>query len=62
MSGNFTITVAPDGSTFKVDVDGVEGKSCTDLTSIFKTAGKVVEDKKKAEYYIEETQTVEMQG
>jgi hypothetical protein len=49
-----TITVKADEvkGTFKVEVDGVEGKSCTDLTSAFEDSlGNVNSVEKKREYH-----------
>ena len=51
------IVIGADGKV-NIDVAGVKGKSCTDLTkSIEKALGKVQATKKKAEFY-QQTATV----
>lgn len=45
-----TVTIAPDGTT-SIEVEGVKGKGCLELTrDIERALGKVTEDKKTSEY------------
>lgn len=61
MEGGFKITIAPDGSTFKVDVDGVIGTKCTDLTKSFEL-GEVIAAEKKPEYFVETEDAITVNG
>lgn len=61
MSGSFKITVAPNGATFKIDVDGVVGTKCTDITKVFEL-GAIVEAKKKPEYFVEAEDAITVNG
>lgn len=61
MGGSFTITIAPDGSDFKVDVDGVVGSKCSDMTKVFEI-GSIVEAEKKAEFYVEDETAITIDG
>lgn len=49
-----TITIAPDG-TPKIEVNGVKGKACKDITKTVERAlGSVVSDKETPEMYEKE--------
>lgn len=61
MEGSFKITIAPDGSTFKVDVDGVVGSKCTDLTKVFEL-GEIIAAEKKPEFYLETEDAITVNG
>lgn len=61
MEGGFKITIAPDGSEFKVDVDGVVGTSCTDLTKSFEL-GEIIAAEKKPEFYQETEDAITVKG
>ncbi len=54
MNGNakIIVTVSPDGDGTEVKVEGVKGKSCTDLTRDMEMAlGAVVHTEKTNEYH-----------
>lgn len=61
MTESFKITIAPDGSTFKVDVDGVVGSKCTDLTKVFEL-GDIIATEKKPEFYLETEDVITVNG
>ena len=48
------ITISKNGQ-MTVEVNGVQGTSCRDLTEKFRTLGEVVSDDNTAEYYEEAT-------
>jgi hypothetical protein len=57
LSGQITIQIDPKGQT-KIEVDGVTGASCTDITKSLEHAlGSVSERVKKTEFYCSESQT-----
>lgn len=60
-TGSFKITVAPDGGNFKIDVEGVVGTKCTDLTKSFEI-GEVLESEKKPEYFTETEEVITVGG
>lgn len=60
-NGTFKITIAPNGKTFKIDVDGVIGTKCTDLTRVFEL-GEIVAGEKKAEFYMETEDNITIDG
>lgn len=47
-----TVIVSPDGSGIRVEVDGVVGTSCENLTKTFEKLGAVSHKEKKSEYYL----------
>ena len=49
-----TITISKSGQ-MTVEVNGVQGVSCRDLTEKFRSLGEVVSDDNTAEYYEEAT-------
>ena len=51
------ITIPPDGGEAIVDLDGYQGKGCSDVAAELVKAlgGKVVKSDKKCEYYQKET-------
>jgi hypothetical protein len=54
------VNISPDGSKVSVEVNGVPGPSCKDLTEQFQKAlGTVIETKKTGEYYL--TPEIEVQ-
>lgn len=61
MTESFKITIAPDGSTFKVDVDGVIGTKCSDLTKAFEL-GEIIAAEKKPEFYLETEDAITVGG
>lgn len=61
MEGGFTITIAPDGSTFKIDVNGVVGTKCADLTKNFEL-GEIIASEKKPEFYLETEDAINING
>ncbi len=62
MAGSFKVVISPDGSSISVDIDGVQGTSCVNLTKIFSSIGQNMEMKKKAEYYIEAEDNISVSG
>lgn len=56
MSKNLTVTVSPDGTGIKVEVDNVPGPSCVSLTKSFEALGIVSHREKKTEYFLQEDQ------
>jgi len=56
------VLIGMDG-TYEVDVKGVKGKKCVDLTKAFESAlGSVQKRTKKAEFYQSEQKTVKQGG
>lgn len=48
------VRISPDGSIVEVDVDGVQGSSCKDLTEgLIKAIGEVDKSEHKPEFYQE---------
>lgn len=60
MGGTFTVKISPDGLNIEVDVNGVVGQSCTDLTSVFNKLGQDINTEKKAEYYLNTEETIDV--
>jgi hypothetical protein len=60
--GSFKITVSPNGSSIKVDVDGVEGQGCTDLTKVFEALGTKQVQELKPEYYVAIPDAISVNG
>jgi hypothetical protein len=54
-----TILIPPGATDVKIDVDGVKGKACTDITKTIEDAlgGDVTSRKKKPEFFDKETHT-----
>lgn len=63
MSKTLTVTISPNGGEMKVEVDGVVGPSCTELTKAFESLGTLSHREEKAEFYLQEDQIpVSMEG
>lgn len=60
MDKTLIVTVSPDGSTMKVEVDGVVGPGCETFTRAFEELGAVTQKEKKAEFFLEDTIPVEV--
>lgn len=61
MGGKFTVIIAPDGKDFKIDVEGVVGSKCTDLTKVFEV-GEILSTEKKPEYFVETEDAITVNG
>lgn len=62
MIGSFKVIVSPDGSKISVDIGDVLGTSCVDLAKVFTSIGQGTDVKKKAEYYIEAEDKIQVTG
>lgn len=62
MKGAFKITISPDGRGILVDVDGVVGTSCTDLSKVFTDLGNKANIELKNEYFTEVPNSISVNG
>jgi hypothetical protein len=53
-----TIEIDDQGNS-SIDLDGFEGKGCTDIAKAFQSADSVVRSKKKREFHLEGTASKE---
>ena len=51
MKGSFKVIISPDGKGIVVDVNGVVGASCTDLSKAFTDLGNKAHTELKNEYF-----------
>ncbi len=62
MAHKIIVRVSPEGKT-EVQVDGMAGASCTDVTkAVEKALGKTVTDKKTTDYYKAQASVNQNQG
>jgi hypothetical protein len=62
MKGSFKVTISPDGKNVKVDVDGVIGTSCKDMSKVFTDLGSKTDTELKNEYFMNVPDAITVNG